>query len=349
MASCGDRDRRGVPVRLPGCPRCRARRGFGRCPMAGSTRCAPHCEMSSPIDAADLSSSSASSPSMVARPAPKFSRIACSRALRSSARSPWSGVVTTSVPEVMTAARTISGRRCSASSRRGPRQSSSSWRCSLRDCMPSNVPESAGDTSLDRVMHHGGEGDPVRYAELGEHMAQVGVDRVRRDVHPSRHGAVREALGDEQRHRSLGSGETSQPSVGRRLEPRAPGRAPMDRSSARTRAASIGARPLVASQRFAQQRRGVIPHPPCASSVPRPRRRRCTPPGRRLSGERDRLEQRLDVTVDQSSAPQRRAAHRGHFRCQRHPSCDAVGHLGGDAAMPQCQSKAHEVRASWRW
>src|SRR5262249_11725758 len=39
-------------------------------------------------------------------------------------------------------------------------------------------------TSLDRVMNHGGERNLIRYAQLAEHMPQVGVHGVRREVQP---------------------------------------------------------------------------------------------------------------------------------------------------------------------
>ena len=56
-------------------------------------------------------------------------------------------------------------------------------------------------------MDHGGERDPVRYAQLGEHVPEVGVHGVRRDVQPPGHGAVRQSLGHQQGHCPLGSGE----------------------------------------------------------------------------------------------------------------------------------------------
>jgi len=40
----------------------------------------------------------------------------------------------------------------------------------------------AAKTSLDRVMDHGGERSLIRYDQLGEHVPQVGVHGVRRDV-----------------------------------------------------------------------------------------------------------------------------------------------------------------------
>src|SRR5262245_13389038 len=56
------------------------------------------------------------------------------------------------------------------------------------------------ETSLDRVIYDGGERHPIRDAQLGEYVAEVGVDRVRRDVEPPGHGTVRESLRDQQRH-----------------------------------------------------------------------------------------------------------------------------------------------------
>ena len=64
---------------------------------------------------------------------------------------------------------------------------------------------------------------------------------------------------------------------------------------------------------------------------------------RRLAGERDRLEHRLDVAVDQPLAAQRQAAHRRHLRRQGTPRCDGGGHLGGDVTMTERQGQAHEV------
>jgi hypothetical protein len=40
----------------------------------------------------------------------------------------------------------------------------------------------AAKTSLDRVMYDGRERDPVRHAQLDEHVPEVSVDGVRRDV-----------------------------------------------------------------------------------------------------------------------------------------------------------------------
>ena len=44
-------------------------------------------------------------------------------------------------------------------------------------------------------MDHGGERDPVRYAQLGEHVPQVGVHGVRRDLQPPGHRTAGQSPG----------------------------------------------------------------------------------------------------------------------------------------------------------
>jgi hypothetical protein len=51
-------------------------------------------------------------------------------------------------------------------------------------------------TSLDRVMYHGGERNLIRYAQLGEHLPQVGVHGVRRDVQPLATAFLKRAVAD---------------------------------------------------------------------------------------------------------------------------------------------------------
>ena len=145
----------------------------------------------------------------------------------------------------------------------------------------------AAKTSLDRVMHLGGERHPVRHAQLGEHVPEVGVHGVRRDVQAPGHGAVGQSLGHEQRHRPLGRGEALP--AGRRPVPRpAPARTDAEGPQLRPDPARprVGARSLVALQCLGQQRRGLVASArPGPAASPRPRRRRCA---RRAAAPRGR-------------------------------------------------------------
>jgi hypothetical protein len=111
-------------------------------------------------------------------------------------------------------------------------------------------------------MYHGGERNPVRYAQLGEHVPEVGVHGVRRDVQPPGHGTVRQSPGHQQRHRPLGRGEALP--AARRPVP-GPARARTDAQGPQLRpdpaCPGIGARLLVAFQCLSQQRRWLVPPP----------------------------------------------------------------------------------------
>src|SRR5215471_5329708 len=52
----------------------------------------------------------------------------------------------------------------------------------------------AAKTSLDRVMHHNGEHDLIRYTQLGEHAPEVGVHGVWRDVQPLATAFLKQAV-----------------------------------------------------------------------------------------------------------------------------------------------------------
>ena len=208
-------------------------------------------------------------------------------------------------------------------------------------------PRSARETSLDRAMYHGGQCNPVRNVQLGEHVPEMGIHGVRRDIQPPGHGVVRQSLGHQPRHRLLRPGQTL-PAVcwtvprsaragtyanGTQLHP--------DPACPR-----IGACLLIALQSFCQQRR-CLALPPAAGQQPRGvlAGAGMLEQERRLTGECDRLDHRLDLAVDQSLAAQSQAAHRRHLGRQRDSCRDDGRHLCGHVTLAQRQGQPHEIRS----
>src|SRR5215510_698865 len=105
----------------------------------------------------------------------------------------------------------------------------------------------AAETSLDRAIHLAGKRDAVRHTQLGEHVPEVGVHGVWRDVQLPGHRTVRQSLGHEERHCPLGRSEALPAALG--AVPRAsPPGTDTEGPQLRTDPArpGLGARPLVA-------------------------------------------------------------------------------------------------------